>query len=213
MAYEKSLPKNHIIAAVAVGSALLLGSLHFVFRSYFNSVTTDHVAREVLSVKVWNVDGMKADADARLANGAVPIQAAMAKLAKGERPSDIAPQLEEESLDALTGWTTAPSADKDAVASAKGAHARWRYTQAEARLAAARGQDPKPTAEELQKLEAALAARKSELDALGVAVPAPEAQAEAPPVPSAADPNSASSGQRRMFAPPPGAHAPDGAHH
>lgn len=177
MGYEKTPPKNHVIAGLALGSALLLGSLHFVFTSYFSHATTAMQQEQVLGVTVWDGRGVNAQAAARLENGRTPVGMVMRQLAKDGRPAELRPNVdaEEESLDALRGWTAAPAASDAEVEQAKTAHALGLYRKAVQALEVGRGASPKLTKEQLAELEAKVAARKQALEKLGIAVSAVEA--------------------------------------
>ncbi|MCA9603744.1 MAG: hypothetical protein KC417_17050, partial [Myxococcales bacterium] len=184
MGYEKSPPQNKIIAGLAVATALTLASLHFVFTSYFNSVTRRDLQSKVYGVTTSNVDSLKANASNRLQNGRVPVAQAMGIVGKGERPAELAPDRETDDLAALEGWAGNP-APASVVDHAKQAHLLFLYRQTQAALDAAK-QTPGTDKQTIAELETKLAAHRAAIEAAGLHVPGtPGAEGDEPAAPNA----------------------------
>ncbi len=105
MAIDNTPPRLKLITTIAVITVVTLISLDFVFKSYF-AMMTDQAAREKLAPTRDRDELQKAE-QAAFANAAIPIDQAMAQLAKGTRPELIAPQPSED-LSPMTGWTKLP---------------------------------------------------------------------------------------------------------
>ncbi|MCA9581783.1 MAG: hypothetical protein KC416_08300 [Myxococcales bacterium] len=156
MAYEHSLPRNEIIAAVLVGSVLVLGGLHFVFRSYFAIESGARVRAEVLTAAPQtSMDARKHGARA-LAKAKLPLGRAVSQLASGARPAVIMPQPSTDPA-ALEGWML--TKDETAVARAEERYAEFGYRAAQASLAAAKAA-AQPDRAQIAALEAEVTERK-----------------------------------------------------
>lgn len=105
MAIDNTPPRLKLIATIAVITVVTLVSLDFVFKSYY-AMMTDEAQREKVAPTHDKDDQHKAE-QAALTNAAIPIDQAMAQLAKGQRPDSITPQ-QSEDLSPMTGWSKLP---------------------------------------------------------------------------------------------------------
>lgn len=194
MGYEKTAPKNMIIFVIGIGSAVTLVALQFVFMSYFTKVRAEKNFEQILGVPAVEYSELKADALQRLASGRTSITEAVAAVSSGARPAEVAPNLEDDNLDALSGWAQTP-APKRVIFEAKRRRLEYLVRGLTARIAAARTGEVPADAGTLAQLDASLAQRKQELAELLGQKPAPEpgdpvlddtVSADAPPVPEGA---------------------------
>jgi hypothetical protein len=105
MAIDNTPPRLKLIVTIAVITVVTLISLDFVFRSYY-AMMTDEASREKVAPTRDKDDQLKAE-QAALTNAAMPIDQAMAQIAKGQRPDIITPQPSED-LAPMTGWSKLP---------------------------------------------------------------------------------------------------------
>lgn len=105
MAIDNTPPRLKLIATIAVITVITLIGIDFALKSYF-AIMTDQAQREKLAPTTGKDELHKAEALA-LTGGSMPIQKAMAVVAKGERPALIAPQPSDD-LGPMTGWSKMP---------------------------------------------------------------------------------------------------------
>src|SRR6476646_238421 len=105
MAIDNTPPRLRLIATIAVITVITLISLDFVFKSYY-AMMTDEAQREKVGPTRDRDETRKAEQVA-FANAAMPIDQAMAQLAKGVRPASITPQASED-LGPMTWWSKLP---------------------------------------------------------------------------------------------------------
>ncbi|HVJ88957.1 MAG TPA: hypothetical protein VM580_04075, partial [Labilithrix sp.] len=105
MATDNTPPRLKLIVTIGVITVITLIGIDFATKSYF-AMMSDQAQREKLAPTRDRDERAKAEATA-LTNGAMPINQAMAQLAKGTRPELIAPQ-QSEDVGAMTGWTKLP---------------------------------------------------------------------------------------------------------
>lgn len=105
MAIDNTPPRLKLITTIAVITVVTLISLDFVFKSYY-AMMTDEAAREKIAPTRDREELRKAEQVA-FTNASIPIDQAMAQLAKGTRPEIIAPQPSED-LSPMTGWSKLP---------------------------------------------------------------------------------------------------------
>lgn len=104
MATDNTPPRLKLIVTIAVITVITLVGIDFVTKSYF-AMMTDHALHEKLApTKDKNT---QAEAEkAAFASAALPLDQAMAQLAKG-RPEGITPQASDD-LGPMTGWSKLP---------------------------------------------------------------------------------------------------------
>ena len=105
MGYEKTPPRNAVIAVSGVATIVVLIGLHFVFTSYFNSVKERYVRERILDAPVDEADRYREEQARQLHEGRPTIDDAIGAMAKRGRDVDprITPQ-PSDALDALRGW-------------------------------------------------------------------------------------------------------------
>jgi hypothetical protein len=105
MAIDNTPPRLKLITTIAVITVVTLITLDFVFKSYY-AMMTDEAAREKIAPTRDREELRKAETVA-FTNASIPIDQAMAQLAKGARPELITPQPSED-LSPMTGWSKLP---------------------------------------------------------------------------------------------------------
>ena len=105
MATDNTPPRLKLIVTIAVITVITLIGIDFVMKSYY-AMMTDEAQREKLAPTRDKEEQHKAE-QAALTNAALPVEKAMAEIAKGERPATIAPQ-QSEDLGPMTGWSKLP---------------------------------------------------------------------------------------------------------
>lgn len=107
MAIDNTPPRLKLITTIAIIVVVTLIGLDFVFRSYY-AYMSDEAAREKIAPPKALESQLAAEKQA-LANAALPIDKAMAELAKEGRSALIAPTPSED-LGPMTGWVKMPKA-------------------------------------------------------------------------------------------------------
>lgn len=104
MAADQSPPRNGLILGIAVASVFTLGTLKFVFDSYYRYIMEEEVARK--AAPPTELRAARLEEQQKLATGPMPIDRAMKEVAK-EREALIQPQ---QSADdgPLIGWSKLP---------------------------------------------------------------------------------------------------------
>jgi len=105
MAIDNTPPRLRLIVTIAIIVVITLVGLDFVFKSYY-AYMTDMAQREKLAPPRERDESRKAE-EAALTSGKVPIDQAMAQLAKGSRTDVIEPRPSDD-LGPMTGWTKMP---------------------------------------------------------------------------------------------------------
>ena len=105
MAIDNTPPRLKLIVTIAVITVITLIGIDFVLKSYY-AMMTDQAQREKLAPTTDKDELHKAETVA-LTSGSMPIQKAMAAVAKGERPALITPQ-QSDDLGPMTGWSKLP---------------------------------------------------------------------------------------------------------
>lgn len=105
MAIDNTPPRLKLIATIAVITIITLISLDFVFKSYFAMMTDEAQSQKLAPTR--DRDEQQRAEQVALTNAALPIDQAMAQLARGARPEVVAPQASDD-LTAMTGWSKLP---------------------------------------------------------------------------------------------------------
>ena len=105
MAIDNTPPRLKLIVTIAAITVITLIGIDFVLKSYY-AMMTDQAQREKLAPTTDKDELHKAETVA-LTSGSMPIQKAMAAVAKGERPALITPQ-QSDDLGPMTGWSKLP---------------------------------------------------------------------------------------------------------
>jgi hypothetical protein len=105
MAIDNTPPRLRLIGTIAVIVIITLVSLDFVFKSYY-AYMTDEAQREKLAPTTEKTDQRAAEA-AALSGAKLPIDQAMAQIAKGTRGDIVEPKPSED-MGAMTGWSKLP---------------------------------------------------------------------------------------------------------
>ena len=105
MAIDNTPPRLKLIATFAVITVVTLVGIDFVLKSYYGMMT-DEAIHEKLAPTTEKDNPAKAEQTA-LTGATVPIDQAMAQVAKGARPEAITPQPSED-VAAMTGWSKLP---------------------------------------------------------------------------------------------------------
>jgi hypothetical protein len=105
MAIDNTPPRLRLIGTIAVIVIITLISLDFVFKSYY-AYMTDEAQREKLAPTTDKTDQRAAEA-AALSGAKLPIDQAMAQIAKGTRSELVEPKPSED-LGPMTGWSKLP---------------------------------------------------------------------------------------------------------
>jgi len=105
MAIDNTPPRLRLIGTIAVIAIITLISLDFVFKSYY-AYMTDEAQREKLAPTTEKYDQREAEA-AAFSGAKLPIDKAMAQIAKGTRGDLVEPKPSED-MGAMTGWSKLP---------------------------------------------------------------------------------------------------------
>ncbi|MEA2748877.1 MAG: hypothetical protein QOI41_3020 [Myxococcales bacterium] len=105
MAIDNTPPRLRLIGTIAVIVIITLLSLDFVFKSYY-AYMTDEAQREKLAPTTEKNDQREAEA-ASLSAAKLPIDQAMAAVAKGTRSEAIEPKPSDD-MGPMTGWSKLP---------------------------------------------------------------------------------------------------------
>lgn len=105
MAIDNTPPRIRLIATIATIVVITLIGLDFVFKSYF-AFMTDEAKREKIAPKTALFAQIVVEHDA-FAAAKIPLDQAMAQVAKGTRPELIEPKPSED-LGPMTGWSKLP---------------------------------------------------------------------------------------------------------
>jgi hypothetical protein len=105
MATDNTPPRLRLIGTIAVIVVITLVSLDFVFKSYY-AYMTDEAQREKLAPTTEKYADRAAEA-AALTGARLPIDQAMAQIAKGTRGDLVEPKPSED-MGAMTGWSKLP---------------------------------------------------------------------------------------------------------
>jgi hypothetical protein len=104
MAIDNTPPRLRLIATIAFIVVVTLVGLDFVFKSYY-AYMSDEAVREKLAPRTDLVNQLAAEKNA-FAAAKVPVDQAMAQLAKGQR-GIVTPQPSED-MGPMTGWSKMP---------------------------------------------------------------------------------------------------------
>jgi len=105
MATDNSPPRLKLIVTVGVITVVTLVALNFVLGGYYSHMTDE--AQRAKLAPTTGLDEYHKSQGLILAGSKIPIDKAMAQLAKGERDALIAPQ-QSDDLGPMTGWTKLP---------------------------------------------------------------------------------------------------------
>lgn len=105
MAIDNTPPRLKLIITIAAITVITLFAISFATQSYY-AMMTDQARHEKIAPTRDKDDQTKAEATA-LTGAAVPIDQAMAQIAKGTRPEAITPTASED-LGPMTGWAKLP---------------------------------------------------------------------------------------------------------
>lgn len=105
MAIDNTPPRLKLIVTIAAITVVTLIGVNFALVSYF-SVMTDAAQREKIAPTTEKDEQKKAE-ELALTKAAMPLDEAMALIAKGERPEAIAPHPSDD-LGPVTGWSKMP---------------------------------------------------------------------------------------------------------
>lgn len=117
MAIDNTPPRIRLIATIAIIVVITLIGFDFVFKSYF-AFMTDEAKREKTAPKTALLAQIVVEREA-LAGAKVPLDQAMAQVAKGTRPDLIEPKPSED-MAPMTGWSKLPKQAPVAVPTAEG---------------------------------------------------------------------------------------------
>lgn len=105
MAIDNTPPRLKLIVTIAAITVITLIAISFATQSYY-AMMTDEARHEKIAPTRDKDDQVKAEATA-LTGASVPIDQAMAQVAKGTRPDAITPTASED-LGPMTGWAKLP---------------------------------------------------------------------------------------------------------
>lgn len=105
MAIDNTPPRLKLIVTIAVITVITLVAIDFVTKSYY-AMMTDEAKHEKIAPTRDKDEQMKAEQTA-LTGAAMPVDQAMAQIAKGARPEAITPQASDD-VGAVTGWSKLP---------------------------------------------------------------------------------------------------------
>ena len=105
MAIDNTPPRLKLIVTIAAITVITLVAISFATQSYY-AMMTDEARHEKIAPTRDKDEQVKAEATA-LTGAAVPIDQAMAQIAKGTRPDSITPTASED-LGPVTGWSKLP---------------------------------------------------------------------------------------------------------
>lgn len=106
MATDNTPPRLKLIATIAVITVITLIGINFVTESYY-AMMTDEAQREKLAPTHDRDEQHKAEL-AAFTNAALPLDKAVAEIAKGDRPAAITPE-QSADLGPMTGWSKLPN--------------------------------------------------------------------------------------------------------
>lgn len=104
MAIDNTPPRLRLIATIAFIVVVTLIGLDFVFKSYY-AYMSDAAAREKIAPRT-DLENQHAAEKSAFAAAKLPIEQAMAQLAKGSR-GDVTPQPSDD-MGPMTGWSKMP---------------------------------------------------------------------------------------------------------
>ena len=113
MATDNTPPRLRLIVTIAIIVVITLVGLDFVFKSYY-AYMSDEAAREKMA-PTRERDESRAAEQTSLTSGKVPIEQAMAQVAKGARDSFIEPR-QSDDVAPMSGWSKMPKATPQAAA-------------------------------------------------------------------------------------------------
>lgn len=105
MAIDNTPPRLKLIATIAVITVITLIGIDFITKSYF-AMMSDEAKHEKIAPAADMAEQAKAE-HAALAAAQMPLDKAMAEIAKGTRPDAIFPQPSDD-VGAVTGWSKLP---------------------------------------------------------------------------------------------------------
>jgi len=107
MAIDNTPPRLRLIVTIAVIVVITLVGLDFVFKSYYAFMSDEAVREKLAPLK--DREELHAAEKASLTSAKMPLDQAMAELAKGNRAELIEPKPSED-LGPMTGWSKLPKA-------------------------------------------------------------------------------------------------------
>jgi len=113
MAIDNTPPRLRLIVTIAIIVVITLVGLDFVFKSYY-AYMSDEAYREKMA-PTRERDESRAAEQTSLTSGKVPIEQAMAQVAKGARDSFIEPR-QSDDIAPMSGWSKMPKATPQAAA-------------------------------------------------------------------------------------------------
>ncbi|MBS2011579.1 MAG: hypothetical protein JST00_01600 [Deltaproteobacteria bacterium] len=105
MAIDNTPPRLRLIVTIAIIVVITLFGLDFVFKSYYAHML-DEAQHEKLA-PTRDRDESRASEQTSLTSGKVPIEQAMAQIAKGTRDSVIEPR-QSDDTGSMSGWSKMP---------------------------------------------------------------------------------------------------------
>lgn len=105
MAVDNTQPRLKLIATIGVITIITLVGVDFALRGYYGYMTEQ--ARRLKLAPTTGLDTQHAAEKAAFAAAGIPLDQAMADLAKGSRGSAITPQ-QSDDLGPMTGWSKLP---------------------------------------------------------------------------------------------------------
>ena len=105
MAIDNTPPRLKLIVTIAVITVITLVAIDFATKSYF-AMMTDEAKHEKIAPTRDKDEQMKAE-QAALTGASMPIDQAMAQVAKGTRPEAITPNASDD-VGPVTGWSKLP---------------------------------------------------------------------------------------------------------
>jgi hypothetical protein len=105
MAIDNTPPRLKLIVTIAVITVITLVAIDFATKSYF-AMMTDEAKHEKIAPTRDKDEQMKAE-QAALTGASMPIDQAMAQVAKGTRPDAITPNASDD-VGPVTGWSKLP---------------------------------------------------------------------------------------------------------
>ncbi|MCL2724903.1 MAG: hypothetical protein FWD69_10760 [Polyangiaceae bacterium] len=118
MATDNSPPRLKLLVTIGVITVVTLVALNLVLRGYYAHMSDE--ARHAKMAPTTGLDDHRKSEMAILAGSKVPMDQAMAQLARGQRDNLIAPQ-QSDDLGPMTGWSKAPKAPPEAPGADAGA--------------------------------------------------------------------------------------------
>lgn len=105
MAIDNTPPRLKLIVTIAVITVITLVAIDFVTKSYY-AMMTDEAKHEKIAPTRDKDEQMKAE-QAALTGASMPVDQAMAQIAKGTRPEAITPNASDD-VGPVTGWSKLP---------------------------------------------------------------------------------------------------------